>query len=87
MGFLVSCSEFKELLNDIVSEHVRHETVGGREYLLEHELLLSWSGSLELLLDKPGAVLVLTKLHDMVGYLTQLQVGKAVVPAIDTNIY
>ena len=86
MGFLVCGSEFEELLNDIVAEDVSHETVGSGEDLLEHELLLRGRGSLQLLLDEPRAMLVLAKLHDMVSYLSQLQVGEAIVPAIDTNI-
>ena len=82
MGFLFAGSELEELLDDVVAEHVGHEAVGGGEDLLEHELLLGGRGSLQLLLDKPGAVLVLGELHNVVGDLPQLEVGVAVVPKI-----
>ena len=49
---------------------------------MEHELLLGGGGSLQLLLDEPGAVLVLGELHNVVGDLPQLKVGVAVVPEI-----
>ena len=82
LGFLLWRSELKEFLDDVVPKDVRHQTVGGGEDLLEHQLLLSGSGSLQLLLDEPGAVLVLAELHDVVGEVSQLEVGVAIIPAI-----
>ena len=81
LGFLLGGSELEELLDDVVTEDVRHQTVGGGEDLLEHQLLLSGRGPLQLLLDEPGAVLVLAELHDVVGQVSQLEVGVAIVPA------
>ena len=83
LRFLVCGSKFKELLDDVVTKDVGHETVGGREDLLEDQLLLRWSCSLQLLLDESGPVLVLAKLHNMVRDLPQLEVGKPIVPGIN----
>ena len=82
LGLLLWRSELKEFLDDVVPKHVRHQTVGGGEDLLEDQLLLGGRGSLQLLLDEPGAVLVLAELHDVVGEVSQLEVGVAIVPAI-----
>ena len=80
LRFLVCGSKFKELLDDVVTKDVGHETVGGREDLLEDELLLAGRSSLQLLLNEPGAVLVLAELHDVIGQVSQLEVGIAIVP-------
>ncbi len=56
---LLSRTELKELLNDVIAKDVRHQTVRCTQDLVEHHLSLSWGGTLKLLLDKPGAVLVL----------------------------
>ena len=82
LGFLLWRAEFKEFLYDVVTEDIRHQAVSGREDLLEHQLLLSRRGSLQLLLDEPGAVLVLAELHDVIRQVTQLEIWVAVVPAI-----
>ena len=82
LGFLLCRAELEEFLDDVITKDVRHQTVGGGEDLLEHQLLLSGSGPLQLLLDEPGAVLVLAELHDVVGEVSQLEVGVAIVPAI-----
>ena len=50
---LLRRAKLKELLDDVVAEHVCHETVGGRQDLIEHHLLLRLSGALQFLLDKP----------------------------------
>ena len=84
LGFLLWRSELEELLNDVVAEDVRHQTVGGGEDLLEDQLLLCGGGSLQLLLDEPGAVLVLAELHDVVGEVPELEVGVSIIPAINS---
>ena len=83
LGFPLWRAELKEFLYDVVTEDIRHQAVGGREDLLEHQLLLSRRGSLQLLLDEPGAVLVLTELHDVICQVPQLEVWVAVVPTIE----
>ena len=65
LGFLLCRAELKEFLDDVITKDVRHQTVGGGEDLLEHQLLLSGRGPLQLLLDEPGAVLVLGELEDV----------------------
>ena len=47
---------------------------------LKYELLFCRCRSLQLLLDKSGAMLVLRELHYVVGQVTQLKVGIAVIP-------
>ena len=49
---------------------------------LEDCLFLLGCGPLQLLLDKPWAMLVLAELNNMVGQLTQLQVRVPAVPKI-----
>ena len=80
MAFLVSATKLKELLDDIVAKHVGHQAVGSRQDFLEDQLLLSWSCTLQLLLDESGPMLVLAELYNMVGKIPQLEVGVAVVP-------
>ena len=82
LRLLLSGAELEELLDHVVAEDIGHQLVGGHQDLLEDELLLSRGGTLQLLLNKPGAVLVLRELHHMVGQLPQLQVGIAVVPEV-----
>ena len=82
LGLLLWRSELKEFLDDVVPKDVRHQTVGGGKDLLEDQLLLGGRCSLQLLLDEPGAVLVLAELHDVVGEVSQLEVGVAIVPEI-----
>jgi hypothetical protein len=55
----------KELLDDIVSEDVRHQLQGILSDLREHNLLLVAIRGLELLLDEPGSVLVTAELDNM----------------------
>ena len=54
-----------KLLDDIVSEHVRHQGELGSRNLLPQPALLVLGGGLQLLLDEPGAVLVLGELEDV----------------------
>ena len=60
----------KELLDDVVAKDVGHQGVCRRQDLVEDHLFLSRSGTLQLLLDEPGAMLVLGKLHHVVGQVT-----------------
>lgn len=82
LGLLLCRAKLKELLDHIVAKHVGHELVGSDENLLEDELLLPRSSSLQLLLDEPRAMLVLRELHHVVGQLSQLEVGVPVVPEV-----
>ena len=59
LGLLLCRAKLKEFLDHIVAKHVGHQLVGSNENLLEDELLLPRSSSLQLLLDEPRAVLVL----------------------------
>lgn len=68
--FLFGRAELEELLNDIVAEHVRHQAVGGGQYLGKHQLLFRRGRSLQLLLYEPGAVLVLRELDDVIGQVS-----------------
>ena len=43
----------KELLDDVVPEHVHHELVGGLQDLAEDQLALGGAGPLQLQLDEP----------------------------------
>ena len=54
-----------KLLDDIVSEHVRHQGELGSRNLLPQPALLVLGGGLQLLLDEPGPVLVLGELEDV----------------------
>ena len=56
----------KELLDDVVAKDVGHQGVRRRQDLVEDHLLFSRSGPLQLLLDEPGAMLVLRELHHVV---------------------
>ena len=60
----------KELLDDIVAKDVSHQAMGRGQNLIEDHLLLGRRGPFQLLLDEPGAMLVLRKLHHMVGQVT-----------------
>ena len=84
LGLLLWRSELKEFLDDVVPKDVRHQTVGGGKDLLEDQLLLGGRCSLQLLLDEPGAVLVLAELHDVVGEVPELEVGVAIIPEINS---
>ena len=80
LRLLLAGSKFEELLDDVVAEYICHEAVGFGLDLLEYSLLLVGRSPLQLLLNEPGAVLVLRELHDVVCDLPQLEVGEAVVP-------
>ena len=82
LGLLLGRAKLKELLDHIVAKHVSHELVRSNENLLEDELLLPWGSPLQLLLDKPGAMLVLRELHHVVGQLSQLKIGVPVVSEV-----
>ena len=80
--FLFRGPELEEFLYDVVSKDVSHEAVGSRENLLEDKLLLAGRCSLQLLLNEPGAVLVLAEFHDVICQVSQLEVGIPIIPAI-----
>lgn len=69
-GFLFRSAEFEKLLNDVVAEHVGHQVVRGGQYLREHQLLLGRGSPFQLLLYKPGAVLILGELDDVIGQVS-----------------
>ena len=79
---MLAGSKFEELLDDVVAEHVGHQAVGRGQDLLEDQLLLSGSCSLQFLLDESGSMLVLAEFYNVVGKIAQLEVGVAVIPAI-----
>ena len=80
LAFVLVHPVLEELLYDVVAEDVGHERQGPREDLREDLLLLRRRRLLQLLLDEPGAVLVLAELHHVPGQLGEGQVGEAVVP-------
>ena len=82
LRLLLGSAELEELLDHVVAEDIGHQLVGGHQDLLEDELLLSRGGTLQLLLNKPGAVLVLAEFHDVICKISQLEVGIAIIPAI-----
>jgi len=47
------CSEFKKLLDDVISKHVRHQLIRRTDYFTEDVLLLLRCCSFQLLLNKP----------------------------------
>ena len=57
---------FEELLDHVITEHIRHELDGVRVYFAEDLVLLVAVSGLELLLDEPGAMLVTTEFYNMV---------------------
>ena len=75
-----------KLLDDIVSEHVRHQGELGSRNLLPQPALLVLGGGLQLLLDEPGAVLVLAELDHVRLQLPQSDVRVPVVPEIGGSI-
>ena len=81
LALLIGAPELEELLDDIVAEHVGHQAVGRGQDLLEDQLFLSGSRSLQFLLDESGAMLVLTELDNMVGKIPQLEIRVAIIPA------
>ena len=81
LALLIRAPKLEELLDDIVAEHVGHQAVGRGQDLLEDQLLLGGSSSLQFLLDESGAVLVLAELYNVVGKISQLEIGVTVVPA------
>ena len=82
LAFLVSSTKLEELLDDVVAKHIGHEAVSRRQNLLEDQLFLVWSRTLQLLLNESGAMLILTKLHNVVGKIAELKVWVAIVPEI-----
>lgn len=56
----------KQLLNHVVTKHIGHQLKAVRLDFTEHLLLFIAVGSLQLLLDESGAVLVATKFHHVV---------------------
>ena len=57
---------FEEFLNHIIAKNIRHQLYRVRVYLPEDLILLITVSGLQFLLNKPGAMLVATKLNDMV---------------------
>jgi len=56
--FLLSRAKLKELLNHVVSKHIHHQTVRGRQDLTEYQSFLSQRRMLQLLLNKPANVYI-----------------------------
>lgn len=59
-------SVLKELLDDVVSKNISHQLERIRLDFSKYYFLLVAIGSFKLLLDKSRAMLVTTKLHNMV---------------------
>lgn len=79
LGSLLLCAVFEELLNDVISEHVRHQTVSRSDNLVEHQLLLGRCRAFQLLLNESRTMLILRELDDVVGEVTELEIGVALV--------
>ena len=56
---LLRQAKLKELLDDIVAKHIRHEAVRSSQDLAEDHLALGGSGTLQFLLDEARPMLVL----------------------------
>ena len=69
----------EELLYDIISKHICHETVCIGDDLLENGLFLLRSRSFQLLLDESGSVLILGELDHVTGDVAQLHVRITIV--------
>lgn len=79
---LLSTTKLKKLLNDIVPKDICHKIVSGRQDLVKHHLLFICCGSLKLLLNKTGPMLVLGELNNVVGKVAKLYVGETVIAEI-----
>lgn len=64
--FLGLVTMFEQLLNDIVSKHVRHQLKAVRLDLTEHLFLFIAVGCFQFLLDETRSVLVTAEFNDMV---------------------
>jgi hypothetical protein len=74
---------FEELLDNVVAENIGHQAVGLGGDLREDRALLSRRGSLKLLLDEPGAVLILRELNHVTSQVTQLNGWVTIVSTTD----
>ncbi len=57
---------FEEFLNHIIAKHIRHQLYGVRTYFTEDLVFLITVSCLKFLLNEPRAVLIATKLNNMV---------------------
>ena len=71
-GLLFRGAELEELLDYIISEHVRHQIVRGGQNLIEDQLFLRGTRPFQFLLDEPRTVLILGELDDVIGQVAKL---------------
>lgn len=68
---LIGSTILKQLLQDIVSEDIRHERLSSGQDLIEDQLLVHIGAYLQSLLDEARAVLVLTEGHHVAQQVAQ----------------
>mmetsp|Transcript_17494 Transcript_17494/g.47927 ORF Transcript_17494/g.47927 Transcript_17494/m.47927 type:complete len:212 (+) Transcript_17494:516-1151(+) len=71
---LLRVAIFKKLLDDVVTKDVAGELLHLLEHGLEGDLLFLLIGHLQLLLDQPGAILILRDFADVPREITELHI-------------